>query len=85
MKRLVSAARLLAGLLVAIPALAGEPLVVDLWPGKTPGDVGINGQETSRIHKSPLVGPDEADHQCHQADPHRSISLPGTRTRERRC
>ena len=57
MKRLVSAARLLAGLLVAMPTLAGEPLVVDLWPGKTPGDVGIKGQETSRIHQSPLVGP----------------------------
>ncbi len=36
---------------------AEEPLVVDLWPGKTPGDVGITGQETSRIHQSPLVGP----------------------------
>ena len=37
--------------------LRREPLVVDLWPGKTPGDVGIKGQETSRIHQSPLVGP----------------------------
>src|SRR5262249_43656658 len=36
---------------------AAEPLVVDLWPGKTPGDAGINGRETSRIHQSPLVGP----------------------------
>ena len=40
-----------------IPAFAAEPLVVDLWPGKVPGDVGIKGQETSRIHQSPLVGP----------------------------
>src|SRR5262249_44452872 len=48
---------LLAGLLATIPALAAEPLVVDLWPGKTPGDAGIKGQETSRIHRSPLVGP----------------------------
>jgi acetyl esterase/lipase len=39
------------------PAWAGEPLVVDLWPGKTPGDVGASGQEASRIHQSPLVGP----------------------------
>jgi hypothetical protein len=31
--------------------------VVDLWPGETPGDVGIKGQENSRIHPSPLVGP----------------------------
>jgi acetyl esterase/lipase len=39
------------------PTLAGEPLVVDLWPGKTPGDAGISGKETSRVHQSPLVGP----------------------------
>jgi acetyl esterase/lipase len=36
---------------------AADPLVVDLWPGKTPGDVGIAGEEKSRIHPSPLVGP----------------------------
>ena len=47
----------LAGWLVTAPALAAEPLVVDLWPGKVPADVGIKGQETSRIHPSPLVGP----------------------------
>ena len=39
------------------PAFAAEPLVVDVWPGKVPGDIGIKGQETSRIHQSPLVGP----------------------------
>jgi len=48
-------------LLVAIflPSTGGaaDPRVVDLWPGKAPGDVGINGQENSRIHPSPLVGP----------------------------
>src|SRR5258708_31724491 len=38
-------------------AVAGDPLVVDVWPGKTPGDVGIKGDETSRIHQSPIVGP----------------------------
>jgi acetyl esterase/lipase len=48
---------LLASLFVTVPALAAEPLVVDLWPGKTPADVGINGQETSQIRQSPLVGP----------------------------
>jgi acetyl esterase/lipase len=48
---------LLAGLLAAVAVLAEEPLVVDLWPGKTPGDVGIKGVEKSRIHQSPLVGP----------------------------
>jgi acetyl esterase/lipase len=56
-KRIVVALLLLAGLFLTLPALAGEPIVVDIWPGKTPGDIGINGQETSRIHASPLVGP----------------------------
>jgi len=55
--RMILAVSLLIGWFVAIPAFAAEPLVVDLWPGKTPGDVGIKGQETSRIHQSPLVGP----------------------------
>jgi len=57
MRRIASAVSLLIGLFVTVPAFAAEPLVVDLWPGKTPGDVGIKGQETSRIHQSPLVGP----------------------------
>jgi acetyl esterase/lipase len=48
---------LVFGLLAARTALAADPLVIDLWPGNTPGDVGIKGQETSRIHPSPLVGP----------------------------
>jgi acetyl esterase/lipase len=43
---------------VIVPyAAADEPLVVDVWPGKVPGDVGISRKETSRIHQSPLVGP----------------------------
>src|SRR5262245_17428323 len=44
-------------MIVTIPAFAAEALVVDLWPGKSPGDAGINRQEASRIHPSPLVGP----------------------------
>src|SRR3954454_15104113 len=48
---------LMAGLLLTLPTFGAEPLGVDLWPGKTPGDVGIKGEETSRIHQSPLVGP----------------------------
>src|ERR1700761_4367923 len=43
--------------LAATPALCSEPIVIELWPGKVPGDIGIKGQETSRIHQSPLVGP----------------------------
>jgi acetyl esterase/lipase len=42
---------------ITVPLLAAEPLVVDLWPGNVPRDAGIKGQETSRIHQSPLVGP----------------------------
>jgi len=48
---------LFAVTLLGEAALAVEPIVVDVWPGKTPGDVGIKGEETSRIHQSPLVGP----------------------------
>jgi acetyl esterase/lipase len=57
MYRIALAFALLVGVLVAIPSLAAEPLVVDLWPGKTPGDIGIKGQETSQIRQSPIVGP----------------------------
>jgi acetyl esterase/lipase len=57
MIRIASVVVLLAGMFVTATASAEGPLVVDLWPGKTPGDVGIKGEETSRIHQSPLVGP----------------------------
>jgi acetyl esterase/lipase len=57
MFRIACTVILLLGSVVAVPVLAGEPIVVDLWPGKVPGDIGIKGQETSRIHQSPLVGP----------------------------
>jgi acetyl esterase/lipase len=55
--RIAFVAALLAGLFATAPANADGPRVIDLWPGKTPGDVGIQGEETSRIHQSPLVGP----------------------------
>ena len=58
MHRIIRAASWLVVVVTALSARAGEPLVVDLWPGKAPGDVGIDGrQETSRIHPSPIVGP----------------------------
>lgn len=47
---------LLAPIVVGV-VCAADPIVVDLWPGKTPGDIGIKGQEKSRIHQSPIVGP----------------------------
>jgi acetyl esterase/lipase len=55
--RIILVVSMLAGLSATVPALGAEPLVVELWPGKTPGDAGIKGQETRRIHQSPLVGP----------------------------
>jgi acetyl esterase/lipase len=51
------AVSLLVGSFVTAGAFAAEPVVIDLWPGKTPGDIGIPGQETSRIIQSPLEGP----------------------------
>jgi acetyl esterase/lipase len=57
MYRIALSSSLFVGLLLVSPARAEKPQLVDLWPGKVPGDVGINGKETSRIHQSPLVGP----------------------------
>jgi acetyl esterase/lipase len=57
MPRSTASIALLVGLAATTLSFAGEPLVVDLWPGRVPGDVGIKGHETSRIHQSPLVGP----------------------------
>jgi acetyl esterase/lipase len=57
MRRIAFAVALLAGPLLTTAAFAAEPTVVDLWPGKVPGDIGIKAAETSRIHESPLVGP----------------------------
>jgi acetyl esterase/lipase len=37
------------------PAPATDPLVVELWPGPVPGDVGIDGPEKSRIYSGTLV------------------------------
>ena len=36
-------------------AIAAEPMVVDLWPGKVPGDVGIDGAETTKVYESPIL------------------------------
>src|SRR5438876_11687647 len=57
MNRIAFAGSLLIAVFLARTGFASDPLVVDLWPGKAPGDVGINGQEVSRIHQSPIVGP----------------------------
>lgn len=57
MNRIAYSVCLLAGFFVTAMAFAADPQVVDLWPGKVPGDVGIDGRENSRIYESPIVGP----------------------------
>jgi acetyl esterase/lipase len=57
MRPIASPFSLIVILFVTMAASAADPLVVDIWPGTTPRDLGIKGQETSRIHQSPLVGP----------------------------
>jgi acetyl esterase/lipase len=36
---------------------AVDPMVVDVWPGETPGDIGIPGEEKTRVYQSAIVGP----------------------------
>ncbi|HEV3340655.1 MAG TPA: amidohydrolase family protein [Pirellulales bacterium] len=58
MYRLISATQVVAALLaifaVCSPVVA-EPLIVDVWPGKTPGDAGIAGQESTRTYESAII------------------------------
>jgi acetyl esterase/lipase len=57
MHRMALFAAIVVGAFAAATAGAADaPIALELWPGKVPGDVGIKGQETSRIHQSPLVG-----------------------------
>ncbi len=56
MHRSAFAACLIVGLFNTCPTFAADPLVVDLWPGKTPGDVGIAQAEGTRIYQSPILG-----------------------------
>ncbi len=57
MHRIALAVSRLVVLFIAIPAFAAEPIVVNLWPGKPPGDVGIKEKEKSFIHPDRIVGP----------------------------
>src|SRR5262245_60312645 len=57
MKRILSDCLLIVVALTAAIAAGAEPLVIDVWPGETPGDLGIPGSESSRIYNSPIVGP----------------------------
>lgn len=56
MSRPASILSLVLGVCSCCHTFAAEPRVVDVWPGKTPGDVGIKGEESSRIYQSPLLG-----------------------------
>ena len=56
MNRIASAVSLFVGVFATCTTFAADPLVVDLWPGKTPQDVGINDQESSRIYQSSIIG-----------------------------
>ena len=57
MNRAIAVVSFLFGAILASSAArAAEPLLVDVWPGKPPGDVGLKGQENSRTYSSPLIG-----------------------------
>lgn len=46
---------MLVKVLVSNSTIAAEPKVVELWPGKVPGDVGISGEEYVRIYDSTIL------------------------------
>jgi acetyl esterase/lipase len=58
MKKIPSTAYLIAALLASGVATASPPLVVDLWPGKPPGDLPVRGEEKTFIRNSTLYGTD---------------------------
>ena len=55
MQRLIFVLSVLIGCCENYAVVGADPVLVDLWPGKTPGDVGITGEETSRIYESPIL------------------------------
>lgn len=55
MPRFVTCLALFFVLLTGYATLAADPVVVNLWPGKTPGDAGLAVAETTRIYDSPLL------------------------------
>jgi acetyl esterase/lipase len=54
MKKFHSAVFMFAALLVTGSALSADPLVLDLWPGKPPGDLPVRGAEKSFVRTSPI-------------------------------
>jgi acetyl esterase/lipase len=55
MKQLLCGALVFCTILSASDLVAAEPVVVEVWPGRAPADVGIEGEETTRIYESPLL------------------------------
>lgn len=83
--RLAATLVLLVGCCLNGAVFGAEPLIVNLWPDKTPGDVGITGQEESRINQSPiLAGPTKPITNVTQPTS-RSINPRPTRTLAPRC
>jgi len=55
MNRIIAAVLLIAALGTTSMRVPAEPQVVVLWPGKSPGDVGIEGPEKTRIYQSAII------------------------------
>jgi acetyl esterase/lipase/predicted TIM-barrel fold metal-dependent hydrolase len=53
--RLISAAQLVVVIFAVCRPAVAEPLVVDVWPGKTPDDAGVAGEETTRTYESAII------------------------------
>ena len=56
MKKIPSIAFLIAALSVCATATAAGPIVLDLWPGKPPGDLPVRGEEKAFVRSSKLYG-----------------------------
>lgn len=55
MNRIISTITLLVVFFLNCVIAAAEPIVVDVWPGTTPQDEGIEGEEFVRIYQSPIL------------------------------
>ena len=90
MRHAASAAALFISLILACTALAAEPLVIELWPGKAPDETSAIGPE--RVRMSPKLDRKQVE----VTEPTRmitdvskptltSIGQPGIRRPEPRC
>ncbi len=57
MHRFAFAVIRLAVAFIAVPSFAADPIVIDLWPGKSPADVGLKEKESTLIFPSVIVSP----------------------------